>query len=161
MTDSPREDRDEKKDKQPLNRAARRNFDALIDQHIRAAEEAGQFDNLSGAGKPLDLDDDDRVPEELRAGFRMLKNAGYAPPWIELQKSIADEQQRLETWLAQANRRWPSLGPTDREHLRVEYAERLRDLNKQITTYNLIAPPAAGQMPLLQAWRELRKLGDS
>lgn len=160
MSEPPRDENQDRQDSHPLSRAKFRNFEALIDQHVRQAEAAGEFDNLPGAGKPLDLEHDDHVPAELRTGFRMLKNAGYAPPWIEIQKSIREEQERLGSWLAQANRRWPALGPTDRERLRDEYAERLRDLNKQITNYNLTAPPAAGQMPLLQPWREMKKLGN-
>ncbi len=146
-------------DGHPLSRVTASNYESLIDQRIRAAEAAGQLRNLPGAGRPLHLDDDQHVPEELRLGFRMLKNAGYAPPWIELQKSIRDEQAALEAWLARANARWPALGETDRAALRAEHERRIRELNKQITTYNLTAPPAVGQLPLLQPWRELRRLG--
>jgi hypothetical protein len=150
-----RQDRDE----HPLRRVSARAYESLIDQQVREAEAAGQFKNLAGAGKPQELDDDKDVPDELRVGFRMLKNAGYAPPWIELQKSIRDEQAALAAWLARANARWPRLGPGDRGALRAEYEQRLRDLNKQIGAYNLSAPPAAGQLPLLQVERELAQLG--
>ncbi|NNJ11400.1 DUF1992 domain-containing protein [Chloroflexales bacterium ZM16-3] len=162
MSEPPRDERnrEEEHNSHPLRRVTQRTFESLIDQHVRAAEEAGEFRDLPGAGKPLSLDSDDQVPEDLRTGFRMLKNAGYAPPWIELQKSIREEQERLAAWLAQSNRRWPALGPTERDQLRAEYEQRLRDLNKQISSYNLTAPPVAGQLPLLQPWRELRKLGE-
>jgi DnaJ family protein C protein 28 len=143
----------------PLRRVTARNYESLIDQQIRAAEAAGQFRNLPGAGKPLDLSDDKDVPEELRAGFRILKNAGVAHPWIELQKSIREDQEALERWLAQANRRWPDLIAADREALRAEHAQKIGELNKQITSYNLTAPPAAGQLPLLIPADERRKLG--
>lgn len=147
------------RDAHPLRRVTGHTFESLIDQHIRQAEADGQFQNLRGAGKPLDLDDDKDVPEELRVGFRMLKNAGYAPPWIELQKSIREDQAALEAWRARANQRWPRLGEGDRVVLRAEYEQRLRDLNKQIANYNLVAPAVVGQIALLQPWRELRKLG--
>lgn len=161
MSDQPSDEqnRDNQREAHPLRRVSLRGFDSLIDQQMRAAEEAGQFKDLSGRGKPLDLSDDQQVPEELRAGFRMLKNAGFAPPWVELQKSIREEQERIAQWLIRANRRWPQIGPLERERLRSEYEGRLRELNKQITNYNLVAPPVAGQMPLLQPWRELPKLG--
>ncbi|HMQ29957.1 MAG TPA: DUF1992 domain-containing protein [Chloroflexaceae bacterium] len=146
-------------DGHPLRRVTARNYESLIDQQVRAAEAAGQLRNLPGAGKPLNLADDQGVPEELRVGFRMLKSAGYAPPWIELQKTIRDEQAALEAWLARARARWPALGEADRAALRAEHEQKLRDLNRQIATYNLTAPPAAGQLPLLQPWRELRRLG--
>ena len=157
MSEQPDEEQD--RDTHPLRRVTARTYESLIDQQIRAAEAAGQLSNLPGAGKPLNLGDDKDVPEELRVGFRMLKNAGYAPPWIELQKSIREDQEQLDRWLARANERWPRLGEGDRATLRAEYEQKLRDLNKQIGSYNLSAPPVAGQLPLLQPWRELRKLG--
>lgn len=149
----------EERETHPLRRVNLMNYQGLIDQQVREAEQAGMFRNLPGAGKPLNLEDDTHVPEELRTGYRMLKNAGFAPPWIELQKSIREEQEALAAWLARANRRWGQLGPGDRERLRAEYEQKIRELNKQISSYNLMAPPVAGQLPLLQAWRELRKLG--
>ena len=52
----------------------------LAEARIREAIEAGELDNLAGRGRPLQLDDDRLVPEGLRAGYRLLKNAGYLPP---------------------------------------------------------------------------------
>jgi hypothetical protein len=55
-------------------------LDALVERRIQAAVARGEFDNLPGAGRPLALDDDKLVPEELRVAYRLLKNAGYVPP---------------------------------------------------------------------------------
>jgi hypothetical protein len=55
-------------------------LDALVERRIEVAIARGEFDNLPGAGRPLALDDDPLVPEELRVAYRLLKNAGYAPP---------------------------------------------------------------------------------
>lgn len=153
------EEQDRTDQDHPLRRVSARSYESLIDQQVREAEAAGQLRDLPGAGKPLDLADDKDVPEELRVGFRMLKSAGYAPPWIELQKSIREDQAALAGWLARSNARWPALGEGDRAALRAEHAQKLAALNKQISAYNLTAPPAAGQLPLLQPWRELRRLG--
>ncbi|GKV96916.1 DUF1992 domain-containing protein [Pectobacterium aroidearum] len=59
-------------------------IDELVEKHIRKAQEDGVFDNLSGTGSPLILDDDSGVPQELRTTYRLLKNAGYLP--VELQE---------------------------------------------------------------------------
>jgi hypothetical protein len=155
----PKQESGQDHDDHPLKRVSLRNFESLIDQQVRAAEEEGQFKDLAGAGKPLKIDDETHVPEELRAGFRMLKNAGAAPPWIELQQTIRADQEQLARWLTQANTRWERLGPQQRTALREEYAAKLRDLNKLISTYNLTAPPAVGQLPLLRVEQELKKLG--
>jgi hypothetical protein len=57
-------------------------LDQLVEQRIRQAQQEGAFDNLPGMGRPLDLDDDALVPEELRMVCRVLKNAGYVPPEV-------------------------------------------------------------------------------
>ena len=49
----------------------------LAERKIEEAIERGDFDDLPGAGRPLDLDDlDPMLPEELRMAYRILKNAG-------------------------------------------------------------------------------------
>ncbi|MDP5293415.1 DUF1992 domain-containing protein [Oceanimonas sp. CHS3-5] len=50
------------------------------------ARREGQFEDLAGAGQPQQLEDDSLVPEHLRAGYRLLKNAGYLPPELEARK---------------------------------------------------------------------------
>jgi hypothetical protein len=70
-------------------------LDALAEQRIAEAVAAGAFDDLPGAGKPLDLDDDALVPEELRVAHRILKNAGFLPPEVEARREIADVAELL------------------------------------------------------------------
>jgi hypothetical protein len=57
--------------------------DDLIEEHIRRAHARGEFDNLPGAGKPLDLGEDAHLPAELRMAYRVLKNAGYLPEELQ------------------------------------------------------------------------------
>jgi hypothetical protein len=73
-------------------------IDKLAEEKIAEAIGRGELDNLPGAGKPLQLDDDTLVPEDLRAGFRLLKNAGYLAPGLELRKEIGS----VEGLIAQA-----------------------------------------------------------
>ena len=61
----------------------------LADAKIAAAIEAGAFANLPGAGKPLDLDEDPLVPEDLRVAWRILKNSGFVPP------EVAERRERI------------------------------------------------------------------
>ena len=61
-------------------------LDQWAERHIAEAQAKGEFDNLPGSGEPLILDDDSHVPPELRAGYRLLKNAGYLPPELEQRK---------------------------------------------------------------------------
>lgn len=63
-------------------------LDALVDERIRAAQARGEFHNLPGAGRPLDLGDDALVPVELRLAYRILKNAGYLPLEVGVRREI-------------------------------------------------------------------------
>ena len=61
-------------------------LDQWAERHICDAQRKGEFDDLPGQGEPLILDDDSCVPEALRSGFRLLKNAGCLPPELEQRK---------------------------------------------------------------------------
>lgn len=63
-------------------------FWKIAEERIRKAMEEGAFEGLALAGKPLDLEDDRWVPADLRVAYRVLKNAGCAPPELELRKEI-------------------------------------------------------------------------
>lgn len=63
-------------------------FDQLVEERIQAAIARGDFDHLPGIGKPLELDDDRLVPEPLRMGMRILKNAGLVPPELAILREV-------------------------------------------------------------------------
>lgn len=71
-------------------------IDQLVEARINDAQARGEFDNLPGAGQPLSLQDDALVPQELRAAHRLLKNAGYLPPTLQLRHEIAEVEQLLQ-----------------------------------------------------------------
>lgn len=73
-------------------------LDQWAERHILDAQRQGEFDNLPGSGHPLILDDDSHVPPELRAGYRMLKNAGCLPPELEQRKEAVELAQLLSTF---------------------------------------------------------------
>jgi hypothetical protein len=72
-------------------------LDELVESRIREAMERGDFDDLPGAGKPLLPEEDGFVPEEMRMAYKILKNAGYIPPEIELRRDINTTQSALAT----------------------------------------------------------------
>lgn len=65
-------------------------FELIAEQKIREAAERGELDNLPGAGAPLNLDDDALVPQGVRVAHRILKNAGFLPPEVEVRREIRD-----------------------------------------------------------------------
>jgi hypothetical protein len=60
----------------------------IAEQRILEAQRAGAFDDLPGKGKPLELEDLSWVPDDLRIGYHILKNAHVLPPEAELLKEI-------------------------------------------------------------------------
>ena len=135
-------------------------IEIIADRKIRDAQEEGAFDNLPGQGKPLNLDFDPRVPPELRAAYRMMKDANLLPDWIQLDKEIRQLQERWDGQLANyAERRAEDLAERpergsrgyeedlDRARERFLYraAEGLGELNRMIDRLNLIVPATSRQ----------------
>jgi Domain of unknown function (DUF1992) len=67
----------------------------IAEQKIREAMERGEFDNLPFHGQPIIPEDLSAVPEPLRMGYKILKNAGVLPPEMQLKKEIVTLQQLL------------------------------------------------------------------
>ena len=83
-----------------------RALEQLAEQRIAEASARGEFSDLPGAGQPLCLDDDALVPEELRAVYRILRNAGYVPPQVrnlaELAELVESDEQETDPVARQA-----------------------------------------------------------
>ncbi|HZI19827.1 MAG TPA: DnaJ family domain-containing protein [Pyrinomonadaceae bacterium] len=71
-------------------------FDRLAEQRIREGMEAGEFDDLEGRGRPVNLDEYFAAPEELRAGYALLKNAKIIPEGARLLKKAEELRRELE-----------------------------------------------------------------
>jgi hypothetical protein len=70
-------------------------FEKIIESRIKKAQKQGAFENLPGRGKPLPLEDDRHVPEDLRMAYKVLKNADCLPPEIQLRKEIESTEDLL------------------------------------------------------------------
>lgn len=71
-------------------------FATIAEQRIQDAIRRGELDDLSLQGQPLPREDLTEVPEELRMAYKILKNAGYVPEEITLQKEIVSLRSLLE-----------------------------------------------------------------
>ena len=80
-------------------------FDKIVEERIQRAQEDGVFDNLPGKGKPLKLEDDSLVPEELRLTYKILKNSNCLPMEMELRKQIFNLRQLLNATIDEETRR--------------------------------------------------------
>lgn len=68
----------------------------IAERKIQEAIRNGELDNLPGKGKPLQLDDESTIPEELRLAYKILKNADCLPPELELKKDIVRLRDLLQ-----------------------------------------------------------------
>lgn len=63
-------------------------LDFLVEQRLQDAVSRGELDNLPGSGRPLELDDDRLIPEDLRVAYRLLEKGGFVPPELEVVSAI-------------------------------------------------------------------------
>ena len=94
-------------------------FARNVDEKIKEAIARGDFDNLPGKGKPVDLDAYFATPEHLRMGYSILKNANIIPEEMELLRQIEDLKKSLDS----------STNRTQKKALRQQLTEKLTDLN--------------------------------
>jgi hypothetical protein len=71
-------------------------FEKIAEKRIREAMDNGEFDDLPGRGKPLELEDDRHIPQDIRLAHKILKNADCLPPELELRKEILSIEQLLD-----------------------------------------------------------------
>lgn len=124
-------------------------LESLTEKKLREAIENGEFDDLPGKGEPIDLKENPFEDPDLRVVHRLLRNAGFAPAWIEERKDIDAE---LEAAQGKLTRAWALFGrvgrtgnvPNSQEWERSvgEFREKVAGLNKRISIYNLKAPAA-------------------
>ena len=136
-----------------------------INHLIKEAMARGDFNDLPGKGKPLELVDNPFIPREVRMMNQMLKDNGCAPRWIELDKEIRAEDEQVDKLLANIKgrrerltaliRRRPLKHDTIRGSFELErtraletHTSQLKTLNIRIQRFNLIVPGQNRQQPL-------------
>jgi DnaJ family protein C protein 28 len=141
-------------------------WESLIDQKIREAMEQGEFDDLPGKGKPLDTSENPFEDPELRLAHRMLRNAGFAPSWIEERKDIDSEfeiarNQLSQVWTVLRN----ALGTDNERGARARwekaltsFREQAGELNRRIVAWNLKVPAAGFQRRLIDIEKEVSQV---
>ena len=97
-------------------------FEKNADEKIEEAIARGEFDNLPGKGKPLDLDAYFATPEHLRMGYSILKSADIIPEEMELLREIEDLKRSLDS----------STTLAEKKALRQQLSEKLTNLNMKM-----------------------------
>lgn len=141
-------------------------WESLVDQKIREAMERGEFDDLPGKGEPVDLSENPFEDPELRLAHRMLRNAGFAPSWIEERKDIDAE---FDVARNQLSRIWTLLQNavgTENERKAsarwekglASFRTQMAQLNRRIAAWNLKVPAAVFQRKLIDGELEVKRI---
>ena len=104
----------------------------IAQRKIEEAMREGVFDNLSGKGEPIDLEEDPFVDPSLRMAHRLLRNNGFVPAWVEEAKEIDDAVRRLRS-------------------RRIEpeaFAREAAEINRRIANFNLRMPANLHKQPI-------------
>jgi DnaJ family protein C protein 28 len=155
-----------------VGRRRGRRYQDYVEELIQEAQERGEFSNLPGMGKPLQLDDDTYAGDKAM-GYHLLKSNGFAPTEVELANAIRKEREGAEAKLKRIvhqgqilrSRRVLSFASEKRAFntsvvkAASAYDTLLRELNRKILTLNLVAPAAMHQPllevePLVQQFRQ-------
>ncbi|MGP4042105.1 J-domain-containing protein [Gracilibacillus sp. D59] len=71
-------------------------FSQLAEERIKQAIQDGDFEDIKGKGKPQKKDPLEHVPAELRMGYRIMKNSGYLPEEVQINKELASLRDLLK-----------------------------------------------------------------
>jgi hypothetical protein len=97
-------------------------FQKSVDEKIKEAILRGEFDDLPGRGRPLDLDAYFAMPEHLRMGYSILKSAGIIPEEMELLRQIEGLKKSLDS----------STSRIENQALRQQLSEKLTNFNMRL-----------------------------
>ena len=109
-------------------------LEVIAENKIREAVKRGELDNLPCKGKPLKLDDLSHIPEELRAAYTLLKNAGVLPEELQLKKEIVSLQKLID-YCHQENERDLLMKKLTRKILRFDLLMDNRKVNSTLGYY--------------------------
>lgn len=133
----------------------RESWQSYIEKQIRAAQERGEFANLPGAGRPLELDVNPFAGDRALA-YSLLKANGVAPREVALGREVDEDLARAEAIVGDLRRRRDQLArrllppfPSERRaynvlrgKCEVRYEEALKTINSKILSLNIAAPTA-------------------
>lgn len=134
------------------------NIRAVVERRLQEAWEKGKFRNLRGEGAPQKIEENPFEDPEMRLAHKVLSNAGFCPPWMDLMKDIdRDTAQAQRVWEDYRSFRRKQMAAihrgsvarfgelvSDLDQTRNRALERLEkrwlDLNKKINYLNATVP---------------------
>ena len=130
-------------------------WESIVERQIREAMEERRFRRAALFGRAAPLDDDSAAGERA-LGFRVLRNAGVAPPWIEADKEVRALLAAQDVLLARAAAARTS--PLARARLRRTFERVVAEANRAIERLNAEAPTDRQHRRPLDPEAELARL---
>lgn len=136
-------------------------WETYVDERIRQMIGDGNMSWHPGAGKPLDLENDENVPEDLRLAYKLMRENDTVPPWVALGATLRDKREKLLARLQQYARDYITrkqealmIGSYVRDrHAEDRWQEAIKRwavdctrYNGEMLDYNLSIPPQIEQM---------------
>ena len=149
-----------------------------VNKQIEEAMERGEFSDLPGKGKPLKLDANPFLTPQTRMANRLLKENGFSPRWVELEKEIKKEKAQLEKVFINLKARRERLAvivqqyphrrgaisrtfEQERARAIAQYSEKLENLNQKIQRVNLLMPTRNRQYALINRAQALARFQEA
>lgn len=131
---------------------------SYVEEQIRQAMAEGAFDNLPGAGKPLDLRRNPYADPGQELAFGLLKQNDLLPEWIAREKEIRQLTAAAREALASAWRRHCAHPDESAwQHALARFEAAMRDINAKIDDFNLIVPILSKQKMRLRLAEEVER----
>ncbi|KAM4863490.1 dnaJ homolog subfamily C member 28 [Urocitellus parryii] len=135
-------------------------IERLVEDLIQESMAKGDFDNLSGKGKPLKKFSECSYIDPMTHNLnRILIDNGYQPEWILMQKEIKDTIEQLrEAILVSRKKLGNPMTPAEQKQWNQvceQFQENIRKLNKRINDFNLIVPILTRQKVHFDAQKEI------
>lgn len=135
-------------------------IERLVEDLIQESMAKGDFDNLSGKGKPLKKFSGCSYIDPMTHNLnRILIDNGYQPEWILMQKEIKDTIEQLrEAILVSRKKLGNPMTPAEQKQWNQvceQFQENIRKLNKRINDFNLIVPILTRQKVHFDAQKEI------
>lgn len=138
-------------------------IERLVEDLIQESMAKGDFDNLSGKGKPLKKFSGCSYIDPMTHNLnRILIDNGYQPEWILMQKEIKDTIDELRKAILGSRKKLgnPMTSAEQKQWSQVceQFQENIRKLNKRINDFNLIVPLLTSQKVHFDAQKEIAKV---
>jgi len=136
-----------------------RGWQSEIDREIQRALE--NADQLPGVGKPLDLRQDENVPDDMRMAFKILAENDLAPDWMMSAKALEKAERDIRKLLKRGAVDYKSgkfaNGDITWKSVQRKARTKVEKYNREVLTHNLKLPNGIKHKPMMDIEREIHK----